>query len=303
MSAESSPHYKHYDATLRDWLQLHLVVIAWGFTSVLGKLMTLPAVEVVMLRTALAAGGLALLAMFMRVRLRLAPDVALRFLGNGMLVGAHWVLFFLSVQLANVSVCMASLPTTMLWCTLLEPLFDRRKRISKIELLMGMLMVGAVWLIFRVEFTHWRGFAAGLGAALAGAFFAVINKHQVAREHFAVISCYQMIGACVATLIALPFFAEGGTLLHKPTMRDLLCLLVLSQVCTVGAYAAYMDVLRRLSVFTVNVAYNLEPVYGIVLAALIFGDTERMSGGFYLGTSIIIGAVIALPFLQRRSTQ
>ena len=300
MPAESSPHY---DATFRDWLQLHLVVLAWGFTSVLGKLMTLPAVEVVMLRTALAAGGLVLLAMFMRARLRVSPDVALRFMGNGMLVGAHWVLFFLSVQLSNVSVCMASLPTTMLWCTLLEPLFDRRKRISKLELVMGLLMLSAVWLIFRVEFTHWRGFAAGLGAALAGAVFAVINKHQVAREHFAVISCYQMIGACVATLIALPFFAEGGALLHKPTMRDLLCLLVLSQVCTVAAYAAYMDVLRRLSVFTVNVAYNLEPVYGIVLAALIFGNNERMSGGFYLGTCIIIGAVIALPFMQRRSTR
>ena len=289
--------------SMRDWIQLHLVILAWGITGVLGKIMSLPAVEVVIWRTALAACGLAVLATFLRAGLRLAPAMALRFIGNGVLVGAHWILFFLSVRLGNVSVCMAALPTTMLWCSLLEPLFDRNKRISKTELLTGVLMVSSVWLIFSVEFTHWQGFAAGLGAAFVGALFAVINKRIATTEHFAVISCYQMIGACLAGLIALPFFADGGTLFHKPVTRDVFSLLVLSQVCTVGAYTAYIHVLRRMSVFTVNVFYNLEPIYGIILAALIFGDTERMSTGFYIGTGIILATVIVLPFVNRRMSK
>lgn len=293
----TSPTQGH---ALRDWVQLHLVVLAWGCTGVLGKLIHLPATEVVAWRTGMAALGLAVVAWQMRASLRVAPATALKLLFTGMLVGTHWMLFFLSVHLANVSVCMAALPTTMLWCTLMEPIFERGRRISRLELGMGALMVAAVWLIFRVEFSHWQGFAAGLGAALVGAVFAVMNKHLVAREHYAVISCYQMAGACLSGVLALPFFVpEGEPMFHWPTGTDWLCLLALSQVCTVGAYAAYMDVLRRMSVFTVNVAYNLEPVYGIVLAALCFGDTEHMSGGFYAGTAIILGAVVALPWVQR----
>jgi drug/metabolite transporter (DMT)-like permease len=290
------PAYGH---AARDWIQLHLVVLAWGFTAILGKLLTLPPVEVVIWRTALAAVGLAIFARMKGAKLQIPTGVILKLLGIGVLIGAHWMLFFLSVRLSNVSVCMAALPTTMLWCTIIEPFVERGRRISLLELGMGALMVGAVWLIFSVEFSHWAGFAAGLGAALTGALFAVLNKVLVSRQHYAVVSCYEMVGACAASLIALPFFAEGGGWLHWPTGSDFLCLLVLSQVCTVGAYAAYMDVLRRMSVFTINVAYNLEPVYGIVLGAIIFGDAEHMSGGFYIGAGIILVAVIALPLLQR----
>lgn len=299
MSHASLPPLATPPHTARDWVQLHLVVLAWGFTAVLGKLLTLPPVEVVVWRTALATVGLVVVTRFMGATLRIPSAVVTKLLGIGLLIGAHWMLFFLSVRLSNVSVCMAAMPTTMLWCTLLEPLFEKGRRISRLELGMGALMVGAVWLIFRVEFTHWAGFAAGLAAAFAGAVFAVMNKVLVSRQHYAVVSCYEMAGAFIASLIALPFFAGDSTWFHWPTGRDLLWLLVLSQVCTVGAYAAYMDVLRRMSVFNINVTYNLEPVYGIVLAALIFGDTEQMSGGFYLGAGIILAAVIALPVLQR----
>ncbi len=300
MSAPSTPPHVAAPHAARDWVQLHLVVLAWGFTAILGKLISLPPVEVVVWRTALAALGLAVLARIMGAPLRLPFQMIWKLLGIGVLIGAHWMLFFLSVRLGNVSVCMAALPTTMLWCTLLEPLFEKGRRISGMELAMGALMVGAVWLIFSVEFSHWAGFTAGLGAAVTGALFAVMNKALVSRQHYAVVSCYEMAGACVAALICLPFVSAGGILLHPPVWRDVLSLLVLSQVCTVGAYAAYMDVLRRMSVFTINVTYNLEPVYGIILGALFFGDTEHMSPGFYAGAGIILASVILLPWVQRR---
>lgn len=171
------------------------------------------------------------------------------------------------------------------------------RRWSKAELFTGLAMVGAVWIIYRFEFTHWLGFTVGLASAFLAALFGVLNKHLTARHSPVILCGYQMIGACAACVVLLPFLGTGKPAL--PSAQDLLWLLVLSQICTVGAYIGYLDVLRRVSVFTVNVVYNLEPVYGILLAALVFGETERMSGGFYLGASIIVASVIALPVLNR----
>lgn len=284
----------------RDWTQLHLVVLAWGVTGVIGKLIILPPAEVVVWRTALAVIGFAALTRWLGISLRVSPAMVIRLLGIGVLVGVHWMLFFLSARLSNVSVSMVALPTIMIWCSLLEPLFDRGKRISKLELLTGVVMIGAVWLIFRVEFSHGLGFAVGLISAFVAALFVVMNKELVGRHHFAMISFYEMIGACIASMVAVPIFAGMDASWHLPGGGDFLWLLVLSMVCTVGAYGGYMDILSRMSVFTINVVYNLEPVYGIVLAAIIFGSTELMSTGFYLGSAIIMSTVVLLPWLQRR---
>src|SRR5262249_1634307 len=159
-------------------------------------------------------------------------------------------------------------------------------------------MVAAVWIIYHAEFNHWLGFTVGLASAFLAAMFAVANKSLTAKYSPVVICCYQMVGACLACIAVLPTL--GTHHLTMPTSLDVLWLLILSQVCTVGAYVGYLDVLRRLSVFTINVVYNLEPVYGIVLAAAIFGERERMSGGFYLGAGIIVATVLSMPWMNRR---
>ena len=282
-------------------VQLHLVIFAWGLTAILGKLITLPPVEVTVWRTALAAVGLVLIALVSGIPLRLPRRVVLQILGTGLIIGWHWILFFLSARLATASVSLAALPTVMIWCSLLEPLVNGTRRWSKGELLTGAVMVGAVWIIYQFEFRHWLGFTVGLASAMLAAVFAVINKGLTAKYPAVTICGYQMIGACAACVMLLPFFASGKPAL--PSTSDFLWLLVLSQVCTVGAYVAYLDVLRRMSIFTVNVVYNLEPVYGIVLAALVFGETERMSGGFYVGAGIIIAIVMVMPWVQRRRTR
>lgn len=297
MSCKIRPGHHACGGSARDYLQLNLVVVAWGFTAILGKLIIIPALEVTVWRTALAAVGLALIAFARDIPLFVPPRVALVFLATGALVGWHWALFFLSARLSTASICLAALPTGMLWCSLIEPLMNGTRRWSKAELLTGLVMVGAVWIIYRFEFTHWLGFTVGLASAFLAALFGVANKHLTARHSPAILCGYQMIGACAACVSLLPFLGAGKPAL--PSAQDFLWLLVLSQVCTVGAYIGYLDVLRRVSVFTVNVVYNLEPVYGILLAALVFGEKERMSGGFYLGASIIVAAVISLPVLNR----
>jgi drug/metabolite transporter (DMT)-like permease len=157
-------------------------------------------------------------------------------------------------------------------------------------------MVGAVWLVLRFEVRHSTGFLLSLGSALVGSLFAVINGQLAQRYHFSAISFYQMAGACAVSALMLPF----GSGLKLPTASDLGWLLVLALVCTVYAYTAYVELLRRLSVFTINLVYNLEPVYGIVLAALILHEHRDLSAGFYAGTSIILLSVFAYPFIQRR---
>lgn len=283
--------------TLRDFLLLHLVVLAWGFTAILGKLIHLPPLELVLWRTALAALGFAFLARACGASLRLPRGQALRILGLGLLLGLHWVLFFASARLATASVCLAAMPTAMLFCSLIEPWVDGSRRWRPAELLVGSIIVGAVWLIYEVELRYWAGFTVALISALVASVFAVLNKQMVAGCHHAVMGAYQMTGACLACVAGWPF--AGASTLSTPTWADVLWLLLLSSVCTVGAYAAYMVVLRRMSVFTVNVIYNLEPVYGILLAALVFGRQEHMSGGFYVGASIIVVCVLLVPWLRR----
>jgi drug/metabolite transporter (DMT)-like permease len=287
----------HHRLALRDMVQLHLVVLAWGFTAILGKLISLSAVEVTIWRTALAAAGLGVITVLCRFRTWPSPRSVAAFLGTGLLIGWHWMLFFLSARLGSASVSLAAMPTVMIWCSLIEPLFDGTRRWSRMELLVGLVMVGAVWLIYRFEFAQWIGFTVGLLSAFLAALFAVINKSFAGKHPPVVICGVQMVGACLGCLLLLPF---TGASLVLPVGPDLLWLLVLSQVCTVGAYVGYLEVLQRLSVFTINVVYNLEPVYGIVLAALILGDTERMSLGFYCGAAIIIAVVMGLSWVRRQ---
>lgn len=286
-------------SNLRNYIQLHLVVLAWGLTAILGKLILLPPVDVVLWRTALAVLCFAGLARCMGHSLLVSRRRIFAMLAVGIILGLHWILFFWSARLATASVCLAVMPTAMLWSSLIEPVIDGSRRWRFSELLVGAVMVGAVWLIYQVEFRYWLGFSVAIAAAVLAAFFATMSKQQVARDtHWSVIGFYQMGGACLAAFLSRPFL-ENGLMPELPDAASALWLGVLSLVCTVAAYAGFMDVLRRVSVFTVNVVYNMEPVYGIVLAAWVFGKAEFMSAGFYLGASVIIAVVLALPWIRR----
>ncbi len=282
---------------MRYSLLMHLVTLAWGLTAILGKLVSLPAADLVLWRTLLAVAGFALLARALRAPLRLPGPDARHLLGLGALLGLHWVAFFASARVATASVSLAALPTAMLWCSLLEPWINGSRRWRPLELVVGVIVVGAVWLIYEVEFRHWQGLTLGLLAALLAALFIVFSKQVAARRHYAVIGAWQMLGALIVTLATLPF---AGAAPAWPSASDWPWLLVLSGICTVGAYAGYMIVLRHLDVFSVNVIYNLEPVYGILLAMLVFGAEEKMTGGFYLGASLITGSVLLVPWLRRK---
>jgi drug/metabolite transporter (DMT)-like permease len=288
-----------YGWGVRDYLQIHLVVLAWGFTAILGRWIDMPPVDLVIWRAGLAALGFWVVALVTGKRLLGERRRALGLMAVGFLLGWHWVLFFLSARMATVSVSLAAMPTAMLWCSLIEPLVNGSRRWSRAELVVGGVMVGAVWLIYQVEFSHWQGFTVGLAAAVLAAFYSVLTKQLVVRWPGSVIGFYQLTGALLGVLIGLPWIGgEGGV--QWPASGDWIGLVVLAWVCTVGAYLGYLDALTRVSVFTVNVIYNLEPVYGIVLALLFFGEAERMSPGFYVGAGIIVVVVLGMPWARQR---
>ena len=281
-------------------LVLHLVILAWAFTAILGKLISLPSLDMVVWRTGLATLGFVAIALAMRAPLRLAKRDAGILFGLGAILGLHWVLFFLSARLATASVSLAAMPTMLIWCTLMEPFVNGTRRWSRIELILGMVIIAAVWMIYAVELNHWFGFTIGIVSALIASVYAIFNKQVVARYHVATLCAWQLGGACVAAWVLLPF-VSGTALPEMPGARDLGWIVLFAIGCTVLPYAAFVYVMKRMSVFTVNVVYNLEPLYGMALATLIFGVKEQMTPGFYAGAAIIIASVLAVPWLQRRA--
>jgi drug/metabolite transporter (DMT)-like permease len=279
---------------------LHLVVLAWAFTAILGKLISLPALDMVVWRTGMATGGFVVLAFLLRSPLRPGRRDSWILFGIGALLGAHWVLFFLSGRLATASVSLAAMPTMLIWCSLLEPLLNGSRRWSRVELIVGLVIVGAVWMIYAVELEHWAGFTVGILSAAVASVYAVLNKQVVANHPFATLCAWQLAGACAASWGLLPVFG-GAWLPAMPDARDFAWLVLFAFGCTVLPYAAFVYVMRRLPVFTVNVVYNLEPLYGMALAALVFGDKERMTPGFYFGAGLIVASVLAVPWLQRKA--
>jgi drug/metabolite transporter (DMT)-like permease len=295
-------------ANTQDYLKLHFIVFIWGFTAILGKWVSLPAIELVLYRTALAALGMAFLRKVLQGKsLVLSRSGTLHTLLTGAIVAAHWMLFFAAARVANVSACLVGMATTSLWTSLIEPLANRQK-ISKLEMALGALVAIGLYFIFQVESRYLVGIWMAIASALLGSVFSVINA-RLSKQHDAqLITLYEMAGAFLAALPFLPISLyipalSDGKLHLVPTTADLLSILTLAWVCTVYAYSASVQLLRRISAFTMNLTVNLEPVYGIGLAYLIFGESEKMPPNFYWGGLLIMASVFLYPLLRYLSAK
>ena len=285
--------------TGRNLLILHLTVVVWGFTGILGNLISVPAVPLVWYRVWIAFISLAIFFLFKRRSFAVRWRDLLSFIMTGGLVGLHWLLFFASIKASTVSVTLVCLSSVTLFTALIEPLFYKR-RTSKLEVLVGVLIILGIYLIFRFESQYMKGILLGLAAAVAAAFFGTLNSLLVKRSDATVISMYEMGGA--GLLLSVFMLASGGfDEGMRATGSDWIYLLLLGTVCTSGAYVAAVSVMKEISAFRVALASNLEPIYGILLAWLFFGQQEKMSTGFYAGAVIILGAVFLFPVLRHRT--
>jgi drug/metabolite transporter (DMT)-like permease len=288
---------------LVDYFKLHFIVFLFGFTAILGKLISLPSVEMVFYRTLLAAVGMGALIFFIKGSFALPSQKDLwKLMLTGFIVATHWLTFFGSGRVANPSVSLVGFATCSFWAALFEPI-AKRKKIRPMEVGLGIAVLIGLYVIFSFDFHYIFGLLLGITSGLTAAIFSVINSKMVTRMSSYTITFYEMIAASLAIIAFFPFYKNyfsDGSLHLTPSGADWFYLAILGWVCSVYAYSQMIDLTKKLSVFFIQLALNLEPVYGIALALLIFGKQELMGWNFYVGTLIILTAVALYPILKRK---
>jgi len=288
-----------------DVLKLHLLVFLFGFTGILGMLVSIPALDMVLYRTLVAAAGIALVILYRKSTFHVSRADFFRLLITGAVVGIHWLTFFLAARVSNVSVSLVGFATASLWTALIEPIV-KRYPLRYIELLFGLVVLSGLYIIFAFDSNYAWGLILGVASGLTCAIFSVANSLMVKRMGAHTITLYEMIGAGILTSIFIPCYAfftgEHSGIPVLPAGWDWLWIMLLGGLCTVYAYSAAVELMKRISVFFFQLTLNLEPIYGIIMAVLVFGDSERMDFNFYLGTFIILCSVLLYPIMKRRFT-
>jgi drug/metabolite transporter (DMT)-like permease len=276
----------------KAFIQLHIAVLLAGLTGILGKLITLNEGLLVWYRLLLTAVSLWILALVRRQAIRITPADLWRIFGVGCIAALHWVAFYGSIKYSNVSVGLLCFSSVGFFTALIEPMLFRH-RVDFVELLLGLLVIAGIFFIFQVDPHYKTGILIGLVSSLLGSLFPVLNKRLLIRIPPETVTLYELSGGFLFLSVLLPvylYFIPSEHLLPNP--GDWGWLLVLSLACTVLAFNLSMSALQRISAFTVNLSYNLEPVYGILLAFVVFREDKHLNGGFYAGFFLIILSIV-----------
>lgn len=284
---------------LANQIHLHFIVLIFGFTAILGELISIAALPLVWYRMGIASVILfALLAVLKRTPPSRKNIWLL--LGTGGIIAAHWVTFFHAVKVSNVSVTLACMSTAPFFASILEPIFFKRK-IKSIEVVLGIATIIGLVIIFRVSGEYIEGILFGLISAFLAALFAVINGVFITTSKPVWITAIEMFGGFLALTLVLSLSSGWNSqMFFLPTM-DWVWIGVLATVCTAYAFVVSVSVMKQLNPFTVVLSINMEPIYGIILAFLIFGESEKMTASFYLGASIIISTVFINAIVQSKN--
>ncbi|RYU89927.1 EamA family transporter [Mucilaginibacter terrigena] len=282
----------------KNLLILHFTVFIWGFTGILGQLISISAVNLVWYRVLIASLSLFLYFKFNKTAFKVNRNTVLKLMLTGALVGGHWILFFASIKLSTVPVTLVCLSSITLFTAIFEPIINK-KAISKMEIIAGIFIITGIVLIFKFETQYTKGIIAGLTSAVLASLFAIINGRQVKQHEAPVIAFYELSGALLWITIYL-LITGGITNFVIPRPADIGYLILLGTVCTSLAYVAGVSVMRELSAFRVALITNLEPVYGIIMAFLFFGDMNKMSAGFWVGSIIILSTIFLFPVAQKQ---
>lgn len=276
---------------------LHATVVVFGFTGVMGKLIQLPAVPLVFWRTLIGALGLHAWMAFRSPANPLPSSLRVPVALTGALVAVHWVTFFAAIKASTVSMALAVMATVPFFVAFVEPVV-RRKRVDPSELLLGVVAIFGLWWMYRVDVSAGWGMALALMSAFCAALFGTLNSVWSQRAGSLSVSRLELAVACGALALWMALF--GGWEAALPHGFDWVWLLILGLVATSLAFAVTVAVMRVLSPFTVAMAINLEPLYAMGLAVLIFGDDEVMPPGFYGGAAILILSVFLDVVIKRR---
>jgi drug/metabolite transporter (DMT)-like permease len=288
------------DVKLKNYLHLHFIVFIWGFTAVLGALITLDALPLVWFRMCIAVGIIMIYAAITKAPLKVPFKTLMGFLVAGLIIALHWFTFFQAIKVSNISVTLACLSTGAFFTSLLEPIFFGRKVVIY-EVLFGLMVIGGLYMIFHFEGNYINGILLALSSAFLSASFSIINGKYATQYSPVTISFYELLGGIFFFSIYLLFSGSFTAEFFEVSANDWLWLFILGSFCTAYAFIASVHVMKYLSPYTVMLTINMEPIYGIILAILVFDKKEKMSVWFYAGAAIILTTVILNGILKNRT--
>lgn len=280
------------NANLKDYFHLHILVFIAGFTAIIGELITIQAIPLVWFRMLMASILLVVYVVFSKIKLKVSPRELLRLFFAGVIIALHWITFFGAIDASNVSTTLAVFSTGTFFASIIEPIVYKRK-ILGYEILFGILAIVGVCIITQSEMQYLTGIILGVLSAFLSSLFAVLNGSFLKKHSATVISFYEFISGVLFITVYILLF-EGGFSkdFFDISASDFWYLFILSSVCTAYAFIASVYIMKTISPYTVVLTYNLEPVYGIILAIILFPETEKMSPTFYYGALVIITVVL-----------
>ncbi|CAN5552153.1 DMT family transporter [soil metagenome] len=282
----------------KAYFQLHFAILLWGFTAILGKAISLDEGLLVWYRMMLSALT-TLIYLFIIKQFRLLPFKQLMHLaGIGAVVALHWITFYGAIKASNVSIAISCFSSVALFTAVLEPLINRTYP-KWTEVLMGIGVIAGITIIFSVQQLYFKGIMLSLLSALLASLFTIMNKRISGRFDPGLITFYELgTGFLILTMVLPIWFSINHSTFSIPGKEDFLYLLILSVVCTTLAFTLSLHALKKLDAFTMNLSVNLEPLYSIILAIILFKEHKMLNTGFYIGSIIILATVVLHGFLK-----
>ncbi|OCB78374.1 DMT family transporter [Flavobacterium crassostreae] len=277
--------------SLKSYLSLHFIVFIWGFTAILGALITINSDAIVWYRMLMAGVFLGAFIVFKKKSFRVSTTVFLKLLFVGLLIALHWITFFHAIHVSNVSITLSVFSLGAFFAALLEPLFYGRK-VLWYEVLFGLVIMAGLALIMKVEVGYYEGIVYALISILLGVLFTLMNGKLIHKHDPSVLSFYELMAG--AFFVTIYFWSQNifTAAFFDLSLSNWLLLLLLASVCTAYAFTVSVKIMEKLSPYTVMLTTNLEPVYGIFLAYFILGGKEKMSFSFYIGAFMIVLTVL-----------
>jgi drug/metabolite transporter (DMT)-like permease len=284
----------------KNLLLLHFIVFIWGWSPILGKLINLEGIiafQLVWIRMLLTVITVGIYLLMIRQSIALVKKDILQLVGIGAIIAFHWFCFYHAINVSNVSVTLVAFATGTLFTSIIEPIFYKRK-IIRYELGFGMIIIGAIAMIFKVETQYALGIIFGMLAALTSSFFTVFNGLLVRRIPSSVIAFYELGGGFLALTIYLLFAGEFSASFFDVKPMGLLWVTILSVLGTAFPFIASVNLMKKISPYTVTLTVNLETIYGIIIAFILWKKDEAMTPGFYVGTMIILAVIFGNALLK-----
>ncbi len=276
----------------KAYFLMHAAILLWGFTGIFGKLILMNEGMIVWYRMIISAVSLAFYMLWKKQSFKVPGKTLAVISLTGVIVALHWITFYGAIKASNVSVTLACFSSIALFTAILEPMIFRTRHHSS-EILLGAGVIAGIYLIFSFQTGYALGIMLSLISAALGSLFTIINRRLMQNYSAGIVTFYELsAGFLFMTLILPAYFHFTGNTFMIPDWMDTLWLLLLSVLCTTVAFTISLEALKKINAFTMNLSVNLEPLYSIILAIIIFDEGKELNAGFYAGAALIVGTVV-----------